>query len=110
MPGLLDVLHDGADHADLAVRDAIDIDFDRVLQKTIHQHRPIRTDLDRVLHVTREIFAVVDELHRAAAEHKRRTHQHRIANLLRDRNRFLGADRGAARRLAQSEFVEHRGE
>ena len=38
--GLLDVLHDRADDGDLAVRDAIDIDFDRVFEKTIDEDGP----------------------------------------------------------------------
>ena len=40
--GLLDMLHDPSDYRDLAVTDAIHIDFHGVLQKSIHQDRPIR--------------------------------------------------------------------
>ena len=39
-PGLFDVLHDRADHRCFAVRDAIDIHFDCVFEKTIDQDRP----------------------------------------------------------------------
>jgi hypothetical protein len=64
--GLLDVFHDRADHARLAVGDAIDIDFDRVFQEAIDQHRPVGADLDRALHVAAQIIAVVNQLHRPA--------------------------------------------
>ena len=80
--GLLDVFHDCADHGGLAIGDAIDIHFDRVFEETIDQHGTIRRDFDRALHVTPEIFFIVNELHRAAAEDEDRPNQHRIADFL----------------------------
>ena len=68
--GELHVFHDRADHRHFAVGNAIDIDFDRVFQESIDQHRPIRADLDRRLHVTREIFVTVNQFHRAPAENE----------------------------------------
>ena len=105
--GLFDVFHDRADHARLAVGDAIDIDFHRVFQKPIHQDRPIRADLDRALHVTAQIVAVINQLHRPAAQNERGPDQHRVTNPLRDRDRFIGAHRRTTRRLAEAELVEH---
>ena len=41
--GLLDVLHDAADHhavgAIAAVGNAVDVDFDRIVEKAVEQHR-----------------------------------------------------------------------
>ncbi len=106
----LDVLHDRAHDRDLAVGDAIDIHLDRVLEKTIDQDRALRADLDRAPHVAAQIFRVIDQLHRAPAQNKRRPNEHRITDPLGDRDRFVFTDGGAARRLAQPEPVEHLGE
>src|SRR5205085_9254410 len=108
--GLFDVFHDGTDHARLTVRAAIDIDFGRVLEKAVNKNRTIGADFDRAPHVTAQIFVVVDQLHGAAAENEGRPNEDWVTNSLRDRDRFLGADGGAARGLAQAEFVAHRGE
>jgi hypothetical protein len=39
--GLLDVLHDAADHALLAVGQRVDVDLERVLQELVHQDRAL---------------------------------------------------------------------
>ena len=66
---LLHVLHDAADHDLLSVGHAVDIDLDRVGEIAIEQHRRVVGDLDRLLHVALELGLLVDDLHRAAAEH-----------------------------------------
>ena len=104
---LLDVLHDAADHDVLAVAERVDVDLDRVVQEAVEQHRRIVRHLDRLAHVALEIAAVVDDLHRAAAEHVRRPHDERIADLVGGADRRgLGA-RGAIRRLPQLEAMQH---
>ena len=35
--GLLDVLHDGADHGGLAVGDAVDVDFGGVVEEAVDE-------------------------------------------------------------------------
>ena len=52
---------------------------------------------------------MIDQLHCAPAEDERWPNEHRIADPFRDRDRFLLARGGAARRLAQTEPVEHLG-
>ena len=37
--GLLDVLHDRADHDLLAIAHRVDVDLDRLIEKVIEQHR-----------------------------------------------------------------------
>ena len=109
-PGFLDVLHDRADDRDFTVGNAIDVHLDRVLEKAIDQDRAARADLDCAPHVAAQIFRVIDQLHRAPAENEGRSNEHRITDPLGDRDRFVLARRGAARRLAQPEPVEHLGE
>ena len=103
---LLDVLHDAADHDIRAVADRIDVDLDRIVQEAVEQHRRIVRHLDRFAHVALEIALVVDDFHRAAAEHVRRAHHQRIADRFGRLHRlFLGA-RGAVRRLLQLQPVQ----
>jgi hypothetical protein len=68
--GFLDVLHDRADHGGFAIGDAIDIDFDRVFEKPIDQHRSLRTNRNRAPHITAQIVRLINQLHRATAENE----------------------------------------
>ena len=56
----------------VAVAQRVDVDLDRVVQEAVEQHRRIVRDLDRLAHVALEIALLVDDLHRAAAQHVRR--------------------------------------
>ena len=104
---MLDVFHDRADDRCLSIGNAIDVDFDCVLEKAIDQRRPIRRDLDRARHVTAQVFLVINQLHRAATENERRANENRVADLICNGDRFIGVDRRTVRRLPQTEFVEH---
>ena len=66
----------------VAVADGVDVDLDRVVQEPVEQHRRIVRHLHRLAHVALEVALLVHDLHRAAAEHVRRAHHHRIADLL----------------------------
>ena len=102
--GLLDVFHHTADQYPLAVCDAVDIDLDRIIQEAIEQHRAVIGDLDRFAHVALEIALLMDDLHRAPAQHITRSDHQRVADLLGQRQRLgLGA-RSAVGRLAQVEL------
>ena len=103
----LDVLHNCADHGRFAVGNAIDIDLDCVFEKTVHQHRTVRRDVNCTRHVAPKIFLIVDKLHGAPAEDKRGPHQNRITNFVCNLDGFIGRDRGAAGSLPQAKFVEH---
>ena len=105
--GLLDVLHDAADHDVLAVAYCIDVDLDRVVQEAIQQHWRIVRHLDRFVHVALEVARLVDDLHRATAEHIRRPHDERIADLLGGSDRGLLGARRAIGRLEQTKAVQH---
>ena len=105
--GLFDVLHDAADQNVGAVADRVDVDLDRVFEKAVDQDRAVGRDQHGFGHVLVERFVVVHDLHRAAAEHIRRTHEHRIADAARDLKRLAGVARHAVGGLAQAELVEH---
>ena len=108
--GLLDVLHDAADHhaggGVAAVGNAIDIDLDRVVKEAVQQYRRLLTDLDRFTHVALEILVAVHDLHRTTAQHIARAHHQRIADLVRQGQCLLLGTRGPVRRLLQTEFVQ----
>ena len=91
--GFLNVLHNRADHSYLAVRDAIDINLNRIFQKTINEHGAIWCHFNRASHVAPEIALIINELHRATAQHETGPHQHWVTNLLCNRDCFLGAHR-----------------
>jgi hypothetical protein len=79
--GLLDVLHDAADHHLLAVGQRIDVDLGGVVEEAVEQHRRLVGDLDRLAHVALEVLLLVHDLHRAAAQHVGRPHHQRVADL-----------------------------
>ena len=83
-PGLLDVLHDAAD-VDLGpVAQRVDVDLDRVLEEAVDEHRVFGGQLGGAGDVALEGLLVVDDLHAATAQHVRRPHQHRVADVLGD--------------------------
>ena len=77
------------DRAVLGIRDAVHIHLRGVFQKFIHQHRPFRRCLHRVLHIMAQLGIRIHNLHRATTEHKRRSHQHGIIQLVRGGHCFL---------------------
>ncbi len=87
----LNVFHDCADHRRLAVGDAIDIHLDRVFQEAIDKNGPFGADFDCTRHVPPQILFFVNEFHRAPTEHETGPHQYWVANLLCNRDCFLGA-------------------
>ena len=65
--GLLDVLHDRADHRDVAIADAIDIDFGGVVEEAVHQHGPLGRGGDGLAHVAGKVFVAINNHHRPTA-------------------------------------------
>ena len=80
-PRFLDVLHHAADDRPRAIAEAIDVDFGRVFEELIDQHRLARRHIDRVFHVAFECFIGIHDLHRATAENEAGSHDHRVADL-----------------------------
>jgi hypothetical protein len=97
---LLDVLHHRGDVAERAVRERVDVELDRVLEESVDQHAPVEPH-HRVAH----LLGRVADPHRAAAQHVRRPHEHRVADPLRDGLCLLRALGGAPGRHADPELV-----
>ena len=83
-PGLLDVLHDGADQHAFAVADRVHVHLRGVGEEPVEQHRRVVRDLDRLAHVALEVLLLVHDLHRAPAEDVARTHHQGISDLSRE--------------------------
>ena len=102
---LFDMLHDAANQHHFAIADGIDIHFNRVVEEAVQQHWRVVGDADRSLEVAAQILLVIDDLHRPTAEHVRRTHHQRVANLFRFLYRLLNGGDGGVRRLLQLQTV-----
>jgi hypothetical protein len=64
--GLLNVLHDAADHHTLAIGEGVNVHFGGIVEEAVEQHRRIIGNLDRLAHVALEILLLVDDFHRPA--------------------------------------------
>ena len=109
-PGLLDMLHDPADQNLLAVADRIDVEFDRVLEERIDQHRVVPAHPDRLFHVRLELDLIVDDLHRPSAKHVGRADKDRVPDCSRLRSCLLNGVGGTVRRARDIELPEQLGE
>jgi len=57
--GLFDVLHHAADQHALAIGQAVDVDFNRIIEEMVEQHRGVVADLHGLAHVTLEVARFV---------------------------------------------------
>ena len=106
----LDMLEHAA-HRDVGpVADRVDVDFDRVAQIAVDQHRALARHLHRGRDIMVELLRPLDHLHAAPAEHVGRPQQHRIADPLRDPHRLVAAARDPVRRLLEAELLHQRRE
>ena len=103
---LLDVLHHRADEHVGAVGHRVDVDLDRAFQEPVDQHRVIGRCLGRGADERLQVVGVVDDLHRAAAQHVRRADDHREPDLRRDRPRLRQRPRLTVRRRRDVELGE----
>ena len=78
----------------VVVAQGVDVDLDRVLEETVDERGPFgrqttfaaeRPGARELPHRAAQVGVVVDDLHRAAAEHVRRAHEHRVTDLAGDR-------------------------
>ena len=104
------MLHDPADHNVFAVGKRIHVNFNRVFQEVIDQHRAVVRILHRLFHVANDRLFIVGNHHGASAEYVRRPHQYRKSNAARALDGFVdgsGHDAGRLRNLQLFEqFVE----
>ncbi len=104
---LLDMLHDRADHHDLAVAYRVDVDFDGAVEEVVEQHRAVVGNLHRLAHVALEFFFLVDDFHRPPAQHVGRAYHQRISDGLGRGQGLVSAARGGVGRLAQVQALDH---
>ena len=102
----LDVLEDRADDAGLAVRDAVDVELDRVGEELVDEDGAAFRDLDRLLDVFPEPVLVVDDRHAASAEDEARAHEDGIADLTGDLQGVVDGVGDSARRLLHAHLVD----
>ena len=92
------------------ISNAIHVNLRGVLQKFVHEHRAFRRGLDGETHVMLKFGVGINDLHRAAAQHKGRTDQNRVAEFFGDLERLGFVGGNPVGRLRNFELVEHRGE
>ena len=83
--GLLDVLHDRADHHPLPVAQRVHVDLVGVLHELVDQQRLAGRGLEGLLDEAGQLAFVADDRHGPAAQHEGGPHQHRVADLRRGR-------------------------
>ena len=106
--GFFNMLHDPTDH-DLAfgIGDDVDVDFNRMVEEAIEQHRGVVRHFDRVANVATEICIGVHHFHRPSAQHIAWTHHQRIADFAGQGQRLVGIARGPIGWLPQTELFDH---
>ena len=104
--GLLDVLHNAADHDGFAIRQSIHIHFDRFLEELIDQHRPRGPQQRGLRHVLLHRLQIVSDYHGAPAKHVAGPHQYWQADLFGHTCGFLRSEGRAIARLRNLQFVQ----
>ena len=89
-PGILDVFHDPGDKGRFSVTDRVDINLDSVVDKLVDENRMPLGNLLGLLDKFQQRFAVINNLHGAAAQHVGRAGQHRVPDAFGDLHRLLG--------------------
>ena len=73
----------------ICIAKRIHVNFNRVFQETIHQHRAILRERNRFAHVAAHAVFVIHNHHGAATQHIAGAHQHRVSDAFRNFHRFL---------------------
>ena len=102
--GRLDVFEDGADDRRLAVRDAVDVQLDRVFEELVDEDGLALCGAHRLLHVLDEVLLLVDDRHAASAQDEARAHEDGVADLVRHLHGLGDRVRDAARRLEHADL------
>src|SRR5262249_16742946 len=104
--GFLDVLLNAGDHAGGVVAERIDVKFRRLFQKLVDQDWTLVRKIHSRAHVFIKTVLIINDRHRAAAEHVTWTHEHRISDSIRGLARSFDGSRRAILGLWDSEFAE----
>ena len=93
----------------LTIGDRINVDLDS-LKEAINAQRATVADLADPIKLALKIGTRVGEINGEAANHVRRSHDHRIADALHQIDRLLTAARQATLGLQDAESIQERGE
>ena len=105
--GLLDMLHDAADHHGAArIGHRVDVKLECVLQELVDEDGMLGRRVHGLGHVAVERAGVIDDGHRPPAQDVRRPHHDRIADGTRRAARFRARRGDAARRLRNPQVPE----
>ena len=99
------MFEDRSDDRGRAVRNAVDVQLDRVLKELVDQNRSALGCRDRFADIPVELPFRSHDRHAASAQDKTRTHQHRIADFRRDPMCIADRTGNAARRLPDPDLI-----
>src|SRR5437660_9090425 len=104
------MLLNSGDDAGAVVSQSVNIKFGRLLQKLVDQDGTIMRENNGHPHVIVQTLFVIDNGHRASAEHVTRSDEHWISDALANLARSFNRSRVAFSRLGNPQFVQHRAE
>ena len=104
------MLHDRTYDGHRTIGNAVDVDLGRGFQEAVDQHRAVGRHIDGLAHVLPQLAFLVNDHHRAAAEHEGRADQHRVADAFGDHRGFVFRHGGAGLGLLEADLVEQGGE
>ena len=102
---LLDVLHDSADDALLAVAERVNVDLGRIGEEAVKEDRRLVGDDYGLLEVAAQVGLVIDDFHGAAAEDIGGSYHQRIGDAVCDLHSLLDGGCGAVLRLQEVEAL-----
>jgi len=105
--GLLDVLHDRADHHVGAVADRIHVHLDGAVEEVVEQYRAVVGHLHGFTQVALELVQLVDDLHGAATQYVGWAHDQRVTDAASSADGFFFAAHGGVWRLQQAQALNH---
>ena len=102
---LLDMLHDSADDALLAVAERVNVDLGRIGEEAVKEDRRLVGDDYGLLEVAAQVGLVIDDFHGAAAEDIGGSYHQRIGDAVCDLHSLLDGGCGAVLRLQEVEAL-----
>ena len=100
------MFHHTTDQCCFTVGDGVDIDFDRVFEELVDQHRMIGRDVDRLDHELDQLGIVVADLHAASAQDEARSHEDGVADSLSGLTGLLDGEGCAVGWLAEVQLIQ----
>ena len=99
------MLHDCADYNLFAIAGQVNVNLDRCTQEVIQQHRALVGHLNRIMHVTIQLFLAIHNFHGPPTQNIGGTYNQWISNLLRRLDTFFDAAHRAIGWLFQAQLL-----